>query len=399
MSTPIPRRPAARAGFTLIELLVVIAIIAILVSLLLPAVQQAREAARKAQCQNNLKQLGLAMHNYHSTYKVFPAGMGGTEQGAGVACNVGYLSYLVPLAPYMDQTALWNEISRPALLPPPNGGSPANYPAMGRMGRNTGEPRWYRQISSLLCPSDGSPPQALADTNYAANWGDNGFGNGRRNLSYARGMFAGENVGIADGSGIPGAGGAVGGNNDGSYHVNFGIRDARDGTTTTLLLGEIARGTVPRDFRGGVAHAPALGSETIVYTNPQGNCFDVVADPSQPGFYLPTVNAYAERGSAWASGIVMDTGFNTVFAPNGPSCRANPADVLGNFRGGIYSASSFHPGGAQFCMVDGSVQFIAETVDTGNLAATSVTGGKSPYGVWGALGTRSGGETNANEGF
>ena len=107
------RRSGLRSGFTLIELLVVIAIIAILVSLLLPAVQQAREAARRSQCQNNLKQLGLAMHNYHSTYNAFPAGKGGAARQTDPNNQDDmYVSFLVPLLPYMDQQPLFTIVSK-----------------------------------------------------------------------------------------------------------------------------------------------------------------------------------------------------------------------------------------------------------------------------------------------
>ena len=98
-----------RRAFTLIELLVVIAIIAVLIALLLPAVQQAREAARRSQCKNNIKQIGLALHNYHDTFSVFPyAEMMGSGQAAGVVANIRNQNGLVQLLPYLDQAPLYN---------------------------------------------------------------------------------------------------------------------------------------------------------------------------------------------------------------------------------------------------------------------------------------------------
>src|SRR5262245_31606503 len=98
-----------RFGFTLIELLVVIAIIAVLVAMLLPAVQQGREAARRSQCKNNLKQLGLALHNYHEVYTVFPFECGGTGWTGDGTGSWGRLSGTVLLLPFMDQAPLWNQ--------------------------------------------------------------------------------------------------------------------------------------------------------------------------------------------------------------------------------------------------------------------------------------------------
>src|SRR5215218_3882471 len=110
---PVRSRPARR-GFTLIELLVVIAIIAVLIALLLPAVQQAREAARRSQCKNNLKQLGLALHNYHDVFNRFCDLRGGPNDGAG---RQGDQCGLVRLMPYFDQAPAYNMIPQNATVP------------------------------------------------------------------------------------------------------------------------------------------------------------------------------------------------------------------------------------------------------------------------------------------
>ena len=376
-STPVRRR----VGFTLIELLVVIAIIAILVSLLLPAVQQAREAARRSQCQNNLKQIGLAMHNYHSTYNTFPSGSGGTvgigsdgnrDNNATPRANGNTLSFLPPLTPYLDQDALWGAISKPT------GGEQAMGPDTWR---GSYEP-WATQISVLLCPSDGSQVTAgnPADTNYAANWGDNGRNGRSTNPSQMRGMFIQTNV--PNNNPTKPTGG------------HFGLRDVRDGTTTTVLVSEIGRYNGTNAFQGLWAGGQGPG----IFDSPQ-SCVTAVSDPANPGFYLASLKtAMADgrsqldtgrpRGTWWASATQQMSGFNTILPPNGPSCAQH------GYEGGpgINTAGSFHSGGVQVVLCDGSVKFISETIDTGDLTKPNTTDGKSPYGVWGALGTRNAGE-------
>ena len=373
MSPPLPRT-RRRGGFTLIELLVVIAIIAILVSLLLPAVQQAREAARRSQCQNNLKQLGLALHNYHSTYKVFPLMYSGTgpSNSNSDASNRVRLSPLVALTPYLDADALWNTISRPLV----DGGR--TWPAMGPAPWVTGYRPWRIQLSVLRCPSDGTEAGSggMANTNYAFNWGDNAQGVGRGGRSKAR---------VSRGAWV--------------RDRSLKLANMRDGTTTTLLMGEIGIMDGSRRFQAGWAYPiSSLTEGETAYGGIRMNCVENpdVVDVNNPGFYNPNVELYLPgdrsdergRGVRWSGSSAAGTGFTTIIPPNGPSC--NPRNSNG--ANGIFTSGSYHSGGAQFVLCDGSVKFISETVDTGDLNANHVNSGKSPYGVWGALGTRKSGE-------
>ena len=386
------RRPPARAGFTLIELLVVIAIIAILVSLLLPAVQQAREAARRSQCQNNLKNIGLAMHNYHSTYNTFPAGKGGpARQSTPTNMDDMYISFLVPLLPYMDQQPLFTLVSK---------GQPAQTnptrPARGPYSRGSGGPNdsnfvpWLTQIPSLLCPSDGAPVSGFADTNYGGNWGDNGAANNTDDRSVARGMFVGRHW---------------------NGMTNLSLADARDGTVNTIMVGEIGRNSSEKYYQGAVLLKSVVlldGGGTENWRphrriDDPSTCVTAANNPGNPGIYPdPSGSGVSDlRGSSWQIGGAIASGFNTILPPNGPSCSGE--DFLHSVRAhgnGVITGGSYHSGGMQVCMVDGSVKFISETIDTGD-ASVSGTGintptpnsGRSPYGTWGALGTRSGGET------
>jgi prepilin-type N-terminal cleavage/methylation domain-containing protein len=346
----------SRRGFTLIELLVVIAIIAVLIALLLPAVQQAREAARRSQCKNNLKQLGLALHNYHDVFNTFPARKSGTVRN-GTDCNTGNstrLSGLMPLMPYMDQAPLYNQVQA-------GGGGIAPGGPCGWAGWTV----WDVVIPGLLCPSDPGSNELRRVTNYVFSVGDTIAG--YRDGQSVRGMFA--------------------------FRRCNGVRDALDGTSNTVMMSETLR---PRNGR-----LDDIGTMTAVRKN-EGVVIGYAGIGTNPsaclasitnGMYNTPANAKNRGGSNAWDGQPEYVGFNTVMPPNGPSCVDMGTACCGDSPDGVLAARSRHVGGVQCLMGDGAVRFISENIDTGNLAAAEVNAGPSPYGVWGALGSKAGGET------
>ena len=357
----------SRRGFTLIELLVVIAIIAILVAILLPAVQQAREAARRTQCKNNLKQLGLAIHNYHDVYGVVPPGStSSSNEGAGLpggGHEFRRFSGHLGLLPYTEQSALYE-----ASLVELAGDGGANSPWHNSV------PAVSTQLDFHLCPSD-TPTDTNEDrpakTNYMFSYGDFAWdtntgwaGNGGRGL---RGFFKAYSF-------------------DGRCGEPRSFKDMTDGLTNVVAMGEriLAK-------RGGNTIQAGVATTTIDQGG-RRNPSLCLASVGGGGEYL---NVGDGTGSTLSGGRAYDgappfTGVNTILAPNGPSCKHgdnNSHDV-----DGIFTMSSNHPGGAQVLMGDGRVLFINENINTGDLTAAPVQQGPSPYGVWGAMGSVSGGE-------
>ena len=174
----------------------------------------------------------------------------------------------------------------------------------------------------------------------------------------------------------------------------LGIKDARDGTVNTLLFAEIGRNNGDRAFQGGyltsVSQMEPWDANTGGVADPSGCVTAATPAGAAPGRYPATgVNYETNRGVKWQHVNADRTGFNAILPPNGPSCS-----TFGNADDdAVLSAGSYHGGGVQAVMVDGSVQFINETIDAGDDGDPNVIAGPSPYGVWGALATRSAGDS------
>ncbi len=363
-----------RNGFTLVELLVVIAIIGILVGLLLPAVQAAREAARRMQCSNNLKQLGLAVLNYESAFKAMPPRKGGTGSpfigSARNNSNGNRLSGFVFLLPYMEQSAMYNQIQGGDPTGTATGFTGPGGPtvAAGGPAAWVGWSVWNRSPIALECPSDGPVFNQSANVrtnNYAFSIGDT--------ITRARD--------IPDPRGVFGA------------QIYNKLSTMTDGTSNTILFSERLKANF------GLSNVVANQIKTTLGTATGIN--GIIASPAiclttASGQYFNGGLVVKGRfGSLWTDGQAERVSFNTVLGPNKPSCTNDSngnADSGGGAFGLIIPASSSHTGGVNVAMGDGSVHFVSEAIDTGNLAAPEQVNGQSPYGVWGALGSKSGGE-------
>ncbi len=361
-------------GFTLVELLVVIAIIGILVGLLLPAVQAAREAARRMQCSNNLKQMSLAALNYESSNKKLPPMQCGTGalnpntfQGAGQRFA---MSGHYALLPFIEQQPLYNMFETVNWNPWENGNAARKLANESR-------------VSYLNCPSaageaeptNGGRTRGLssyafcAGDNYAAGQTFNGQTQERDTVTMAQTKAQIRNRG-AYGRSWP------------------SIGEITDGTSNTIGMSEFNRPSAVNHIgmvillAGDPTNMPPLGCK---------------AQWSGTQYITPNLiyTSDTARGyRAWA-GNPFFAGVTTILPPNSPSCMVWPSVSNPHWMGGIYSAGSNHTGGAQVGMIDGSVHFISSSIDSGNNALpapTATGGGISPFGAWGALGTARAGE-------
>ncbi len=357
-----PRRAAlGRAGFTLIELLVVITIIGILIGLLLPAINAAREAARKIQCSNNLKQLALALSNFHSVHKIFPpSAYWRTFPGGKIDPNMTSLdvnnnpnladNWVVNILPFIDAKTLSAVIDKTKPIP-----NPAN--AKGRSIRMT----------VMLCPSDSYNTQPFngSASSMTSQMGDN----------WARGNYAANaslgymgNIGQVFGTGVGGWGnryleGVMGAN------ISLGIPAIKDGASKTILLGEIRSGLLPQDTRGTWAMsggASALWAHGYVQDDNGPNAIFPRADDERTCTEIQQAFGGSSGDGSKGEAMLMKMGM--------PCWSGNGADFQQTTR-------SMHSGGVYVSMCDGSVQWINDFIEVG------ITYGSPPQalGLWDKL--------------
>jgi prepilin-type processing-associated H-X9-DG protein len=339
----------------------------VLIAILLPAVQAAREASRRAACSNQIRQLAIAVHNHCDVnQQALPPGTDATPISA---TNSGRrYSFIVPLLPFMEQEALYENIQKTV--------SSQNSWANDHR-RN--------KVAGITCPSDGEAvkwgTESCGRGNYVCSAGDYApYTLENRNFSteaaafYTRGTFQPQR--------------------------NITLEAITDGTSNTVIVSERLTYAQNKVFTTGTKY-PLL--ENIAYSvssvfpnNNYNSCEGSTFNPkkcfetSDKNYYKSGINVIGNKPSSrWIDGGSPFTWFNTILPPNSPSCISSNADGHPI----IAPPTSNHSGGCNIAFADASVSFITNTIDCGDSTASCVRSGNSPFGVWGAIGSRDGDES------
>jgi prepilin-type N-terminal cleavage/methylation domain-containing protein/prepilin-type processing-associated H-X9-DG protein len=371
---------SSRRAFTLIELLVVIAIIAVLIAHLLPAVQSAREAARRIQCTNNLKQIGLALHNYHSATGSFPPG----AALSGVAAVPGLYASWQPnmsaqamMLPYLEQTPIYNALN-------------FQFGAEYDLGMNT--TGVLTILAGFLCPSDPNAGKRLNTNSYYASMGTT------TDYMFTPPVAGGANwMGTTPNVTFTGTTGLF------AQAVSYGVNHCKDGTSTTVAFAESLLGdglassvwgpttTPPSRYRGNMVYGADPDDDLIrphdAFLNPALTI--TLLQNCNKMFQSTNTDIGDEHGYRWAIGITGYSMFNTIQTPNDPqypfsACRLDAGPNEYPDSGFAYGSSSAHPGGINVCFGDGSVRFIKSSINRM---------------TWWALGTKAGAEVISGDSY
>jgi prepilin-type N-terminal cleavage/methylation domain-containing protein/prepilin-type processing-associated H-X9-DG protein len=337
-------------GFTLIELLVVIAIIAVLIALLLPAVQSAREAARRAQCINNLKQIGLGLHNYHQGVGSFPMGNAIAYSDPGVQTTWGTFSALAMMLPYVEQTPVYNSCN-------------FAWTVWYGTGAALNATVWNVKVNSFLCPSDGNAGKDHLNSYHGS------FGTGTLPWNTnTNGIFAPENTA-------------------------YGVADISDGTSNTIAYVEALTGDfnmLNARHRGVIAGTGMSTDTTTNIYDARTNLVGIMANAQacQQAF-VAAPGAGSNRGQRWQTGSPGLSLTSIILTPNTnlvtySACRWDCSNTCGTDFGHLFTPGSNHSGGVNVLLSDGSVRFIKDSVN---------------QQTWMSLGSRNGNEVLSSDSY